>query len=456
MQSNLNFSNIRSAFACALHMHQPVIPAGRDGALISNLQAMLESGDDGERYNAERYIDCYGRMGEIIPELVAGGLQPRIMLDYSGNLLWGLEQMGRDDVIGRLRLLAVDPAYYGYVEWLGTMWSHAVVSSTPVADISLHVKEWRNHFAELFGREALARVKGFSPPEMHLPNHPDVLYHYINSLKDNGYEWLLVQQHSVERADGSALEGMQLYLPNRLIALDSQGRSAEITVLIKTQGSDTKLVGQMQPLGEARNFEMQKLGSQLVPACSVQIADGENGGVMMNEFPQAYRAAIESIRGHGTETTGVCALNGSEYLALLKEVGVQKTEFPVCQARGHHKIHRALKHSANLEEAIAAIQSDEPGFKPEGHSWTDDISWESGYENVTDPIERLSAAFHRKYGKLLNSDDDSRDRDDFQKALRYNLLLQTSCFRYWGQGQWTDYAREIYRRAAVEYPELKT
>ena len=26
------------------------------------------------------------------------------------------------------------------------------------------------------------------------------------------------------------------------------------------------------------------------------------------------------------------------------------------------------------------------------------------------------------------------------------LLLETSCFRYWGQGVWTEYAREIHRR----------
>jgi len=26
------------------------------------------------------------------------------------------------------------------------------------------------------------------------------------------------------------------------------------------------------------------------------------------------------------------------------------------------------------------------------------------------------------------------------------LLLQTSCFRYWGQGTWTEYAQELYRR----------
>jgi hypothetical protein len=34
----------------------------------------------------------------------------------------------------------------------------------------------------------------------------------------------------------------------------------------------------------------------------------------------------------------------------------------------------------------------------------------------------------------------------YQEALLYLLLLETSCFRYWGQGTWTDYARELYRR----------
>ncbi|MHC5822209.1 MAG: glycosyl hydrolase family 57, partial [Nostoc sp.] len=34
----------------------------------------------------------------------------------------------------------------------------------------------------------------------------------------------------------------------------------------------------------------------------------------------------------------------------------------------------------------------------------------------------------------------------YRNVLLHNLLLQTSCFRYWGQGAWTDYAREIYQR----------
>ena len=35
--SNLNWSQLQSGFACALHMHQPTVPAGPDGAFISGL-----------------------------------------------------------------------------------------------------------------------------------------------------------------------------------------------------------------------------------------------------------------------------------------------------------------------------------------------------------------------------------------------------------------------------------
>jgi len=36
--------------------------------------------------------------------------------------------------------------------------------------------------------------------------------------------------------------------------------------------------------------------------------------------------------------------------------------------------------------------------------------------------------------------------EPYQEALLHLLLLETSCFRYWGQGTWTEYAREIHRR----------
>ena len=46
-----------------------------------------------------------------------------------------------------------------------------------------------------------------------------------------------------------------------------------------------------------------------------------------------------------------------------------------------------------------------------------------------------------KAGAIIHS-----DRGSQYAANNFRLLLQTSCFRYWGQGVWTDYAREIYQR----------
>jgi hypothetical protein len=54
--------------------------------------------------------------------------------------------------------------------------------------------------------------------------------------------------------------------------------------------------------------------------------------------------------------------------------------------------------------------------------------------------------FHEKYDALVQQDPSVTQHSEHQEALLYNLLLQTSCFRYWGQGTWTDYARELYRR----------
>lgn len=305
-------------------------------------------------------------------------------------------------------------------------------------------------FAALFGAEALRRVKGFSPPEMHLPNHPDTLYEYIKALKECGYRWLLVQEHSVERLDGSSLHHDDKYLPNRLIARNSHGETLSITALIKTQGSDTKLVAQMQPYHEAKGRSPRSIGNFTVPSCVTQIADGENGGVMMNEFPRDFMPVWYEIQDNGRHRSGVVGLNGTEYIELLEAAGVSPDSYPTCQAIGQHKIWQRVDPAHATPEAvaetIAELNQTDPHFHVDGASWTNDISWVKGYENVLEPMSQLSAQFHEKYDALVQQDPSVTKRSDYQEALLYNLLLQTSCFRYWGQGMWTDYARELYRR----------
>jgi hypothetical protein len=440
-ETNLRLERIQAAFSLALHMHQPLIPAAGDlrkAAIISNLEKMLrEPEGSGDQYNATIFAECYARMGNIIPELVAQGKSPRMMFDYSGQLLFGLRQMNRGDVLERLRPVTCDPHLSKHVEWLGTMWGHAVAPSTPVPDFVLHIRAWQQNFAAIFGWDALGRVRGFSPPEMHLPNHPDVAFEYIKTLKECGYRWLLVQEHTVETLEGRGL-GYK-HLPHRLVAKNSLGAEISMVAIIKTQGSDTKLVAQMQPLFEARTLHPQEIGGIRVPPLVTQIADGENGGVMMHEFPSAYRQGISGI---GTE--GVVAINVTEYLELIEQAGVRDSMLPACRPIHQGRVFARIKkwEPGAADKALEELRREQPHFRMEGGSWTNNISWVAGYENLLTPMNRLSADFHR----LLDEKPIDKNGRAYRNALFHLLTSQTSCFRYWGQGIWTDYGQEICRR----------
>ncbi|MDP1854102.1 MAG: glycosyl hydrolase family 57 [Candidatus Omnitrophota bacterium] len=440
--SNIHFGHVSSSFGITLHMHQPTIINTQDAShmhaagLISNLQYMLEHQNIGDNHNASVFLKCYSRTSDIVRDLVAQHKNPRVMLDYSGNLFWAFQQMLEEKVLENLKAIAASDKYHRYVEWLGTMWSHAVVTSTPIPDIKLHIMAWRKHFASIFGIEAVKRVKGFSPPEMHLPIHPDVCFEYVKALKECGYEWLLVQEHTIENMDGAWIK--RPHFPHRLVAKNSNGDIEEITILIKTKGSDTKLVGQMQPYAEAKSVGREDYCGKNLPSYVSQIGDGENGGVMMNEFPDAYCRAFSDIANEGT-----VSMNGSEYLEFVNKEGLKEKDFIPVQPVSQHKIWEIVGknyHPGTCDEAIKKIHEKDQHFNLDRGSWTNDKNWVKGYEHVLDPINKLSVTFHDKYG------DGFSGGKNYQEALLYLLLSQTSCFRYWGSGIWTEYAKEICRR----------
>ncbi|MFZ1108471.1 MAG: phasin family protein [Rhodomicrobium sp.] len=439
-ESGIDFGRIRSAFAIALHMHQPLVPAGGGdlptAAVIGNLKHMMDNPGAGDNHNAAVFAWCYKRMGEFIPQLIGEGKQPRAMLDYSGELLHGLRAMGLDDVFDALKRITLDPAYRGAVEWLGTAWGHAVAPSTPAQDFRLHVRAWQHHFAGIFGLDALSRVRGFSPPEMALPNHPDVAYEFVRTLKECGYRWVLVQEHTVENPDGSGLRGP--HLPHLLVARNSRGETQSIVAIVKTQGSDSKLVGQMQPYYEAKGLSRTDLGGHSAPPLVTQIADGENGGVMMNDFPPKYMDVMREASGSDCP-----AVNVSEYLEYLDAIGVRQEDFPHIQPIMQKRIWERFLEPAGpeaLEKVIEDLRKEDGSFHMEGGSWTNNLSWVRGYESVLGPMEEASALFAEKTRGVPASDP------RYRNALFYLLTTQTSCYRYWGSGIWTDYGRELARR----------
>jgi len=164
-KSKIDWTAAKSAYAIALHMHQPLIPdpdqdLGR-APIISNLKHMMDHPNVGDNHNAAVFHWCYKRMGEFIPQLVAEGRLPRVMLDYSGTLLHGLYGMGLHDVFENLRAITCDPQYRDCVEWLGSAWGHPVAPSTPVQDYRLHVQAWRHFFAarRIYDLDFIARQR---------------------------------------------------------------------------------------------------------------------------------------------------------------------------------------------------------------------------------------------------------------------------------------------------------
>lgn len=442
-EGRIDFANIRSTFANALHMHQPLIPAGggdiRTADVIGNLQYMMENPGIGDNHNAPVFLWCYKRMGEFIPQLVGEGKEPRIMLEYSGTLFHGLRKMGANDVMDSLKTVTCDSRYRHCVEWLGMPWGHAVAPSTPVQDYRLHVRAWQHHFAAIFGFEALGRVRGFSPSEMALPNHPDVAYEFVKTLKDCGYQWVLVQEHTVEQMD-DGWSPRKPHLPHRLVCTNSKGETASIVAIVKTQGSDTKLVAQMQPCFEARSIGRMPLAGREVPPLVTQIADGENGGVMMNEFPGKYMDVMREA-SH-TETP---AMNATEYLEHLFALGVTEEDLPAVRPIFHKLIWERMKPGEGpekLDKVVEEIRRENHRFHMEGGSWTNNLSWVRGYESVMKPMEEASSRF---FEKVIGPDMPTNE-PRYRNALFHLLSAETSCYRYWGEGIWTDYGRELCRR----------
>ena len=97
-----------------------------------------------------------------------------------------------------------------------------------------------------------------------------------------------------------------------------------------------------------------------------------------------------------------------------------------------------------LAEVIKQLRAEDGRFHMEGGSWTNTISWVQGYDTVLVPMERASSLFHER----ITASGIRRDDPRYRKALFHLLTAETSCYRYWGAGMWTDYGSELCRRVS--------
>jgi hypothetical protein len=179
-----------------------------------------------------------------------------------------------------------------------------------------------------------------------------------------------------------------------------------------------------------------------VPPLVAQIADGENGGVMMNEFPPKYLEVVRACSGSRTPM-----LNVTEYLEQLFATGVQPADLPVIQPLFQQRIWEQMAPGdgpGRLAGVVGQLRLQDGRFHVEGGSWTSDLSWVRGYDRVLVPMERASSLFHERILARGVRSDDPR----YRRALFHLLTAETSCYRFPDEGVWTDYGTELARRTA--------
>jgi hypothetical protein len=140
-------------------------------------------------------------------------------------------------------------------------------------------------------------------------------------------------------------------------------------------------------------------------------------------------------------------MNVTEYLEHLFALGVKEQDLPELQPVFQKQIWDRMQPGDGpdkLAKVIDDCKKEDGRFHMDGGSWTNNLSWVRGYENVLAPMDKASSHFHEV---VLAQQDLQTDEERYRNALFHLLAAETSCYRYWGQGIWTDYGREICRRA---------
>jgi hypothetical protein len=141
------------------------------------------------------------------------------------------------------------------------------------------VRAWQHHLGPIFGGEALGRVRASPRPRWPCPP-PEVADGLVRTCRTAATSgcW----SSSIPGAPRRIGRGSGPPLLHRL-------------AMVKPQGSNTKLVGQLHPHHQAKGRNRWLLADREEAAAGHQIADGQNRG-MMHQFSPAPSGSSTTAR----------------------------------------------------------------------------------------------------------------------------------------------------------------
>ncbi|MEM5766588.1 MAG: hypothetical protein QW423_03080 [Candidatus Aenigmatarchaeota archaeon] len=388
-----------------LHMHQPFV--WMNDKIISNLEKMLNSEEDRERWDAKLILRAYKNPAKYVEMIAKEGFRPKIVLDFSGILLESLLNLDERKISEKIEVdgekvgpiiityKKVLKEFPGCIEFAGTAYSHCYFPTTPEEDWKLQIEEWRETFKKIFGPDELKKVRGFWLPEMGVPGKEESLGKLIKCVKEY-YDWIILPVQSIQGYESLSYEKIvETFCKPHLLRVGNE----EIVVIFRTP---TYFIDQQA--GCLPNFLYSKcLKAKRIfskfsdkPALIVTASDGENGNVMMNEFfPQTFVPFFKEKIGEK-----IFSLTVSEF----------------------------------LEKFYCDVKKDEIKLKDVGASWM------NGHEAWMEGGKRLEAI--KRIFQLSKKFHELKPKQKL-KVEKWLLIAETSCYVYWGVDYWFEQGRKF-------------
>ena len=219
-------------------------------------------------------------------------------------------------------------------------------------------------------------------------------YEFVKTLRDCGYTWVLVQEHSVEPPENGHGIGKAPAAPSGLHQFHGRDRQHHRHHQ-DSRAATPSWWRRCSPTTKPRACRAGNWPARSVPPLVTQIADGENGGVMMNEFPGKFMEAVREASG-----SDVPFMNATEYLEYLFATGIKEIGSAGHPADLAEADLGQVKPGRRLGEAGArpsrSCKKEDHRFHMDGGSWTNNISWVRGYDSLLGPMEQMSAHFYEK------------------------------------------------------------
>jgi hypothetical protein len=126
-------------------------------------------------------------------------------------------------------------------------------------------------------------------------------------------------------------------------------------------------------------------------------------------------------------------MNVAEYLGQLSAAGVRPADLPAIQPLFQHRIWQQMAPGDGpdrLASVVEQLRIKDDRFHMDGGSWTSDVSWVRGDDQVLVPMEQASSLFHER---VLARGVPTDDRQ-YRKALFHLLPPRPAASATGGKG----------------------